>query len=41
MSLDSMKMIYYAYVHSVSSYGIIIWGNSYLSESVFKIKKKV
>ena len=30
MSLDVMRMIYYSYVHSVISYGIIFWGNLYL-----------
>jgi len=37
MSLDVMKMIYYSYVHSVISYSIIFWGNSHLSDSIFKI----
>ena len=37
MSLDVMKIIYYSYVHSVISYGIIFWGNSHLSDSIFKI----
>ena len=41
MSLDVMKMIYYSYVHSVISYGIIFWGNSHLSDSIFKIQKRV
>jgi len=35
MSLDVMKMIHYSYVHSVISYGIIFWGNSHLSGSIF------
>jgi hypothetical protein len=39
MSLEVMKMIYYSYVHSVISYGIIFWGNSHFSDSIFKIKK--
>jgi hypothetical protein len=39
MSLEVMKMIYYSYVHSVISYGIIFWGNSHFSDSVFKIQK--
>jgi len=39
MSLGLMKMIYYSYVHSVISYGIIFWGNSHISDSIFKIKK--
>jgi hypothetical protein len=41
MSLDAMKMIYYSYVQSVMSYGIIFWGNSHLSGSIFKVKKKI
>jgi hypothetical protein len=40
MSVGVMKSIYYSYVHSILSYGIIIWGNSHLSDSVFKIKKR-
>jgi len=35
MSLDVMKIIYYSYVHPVISYGIIFWGNSHLSDSIF------
>jgi len=41
MSLDVMRMIYYSYVHSVISYGIIFWGNSHLSGSIFKIQKRI
>jgi hypothetical protein len=41
MSLDVMKMIYYSYVHSVISYGIIFGGNSHLSGSIFKIQKRI
>jgi len=40
MSLDVMKMIYYSYVHSVISYGIVFWGNSHLGDNIFKIQKK-
>ena len=41
MSLDVMKMIYYVYVYSVICYGIIFWGNSHLSDSIFKIQKRI
>jgi hypothetical protein len=41
MSLDVMKMIYYSYVHSVISYGVIFWGNSHLSDSIFKLQKRI
>jgi hypothetical protein len=34
-------MIYYSYVHSILSYGIISWGNSHLSNSIFKIQKRI
>ena len=39
MSLDVLKMIYFSYVHSVMLYGIIFWGNSHYSDSIFKIQK--
>jgi len=38
MSVDILRMIYFSYVHSVVSYGIIIWGNT-LSNSIFKFQK--
>jgi hypothetical protein len=41
MSLDVLKKIYFSYVHSVMSYGIIFWGNSHYSESIFKIQKRI
>ena len=41
MALDVMKIIYYLYVHSVLSYGIFFWGNSHLSDSIFKIQKRI
>jgi hypothetical protein len=39
MTQESLKMIYFAYVHSVMSYGIIFWGNSTYSNLIFKIQK--
>jgi hypothetical protein len=41
MFLDVMKMIYYSHVHSVISYSIIFWGNFQLSDSIFKIQKRI
>ena len=38
---DTLKMIYYAYVHSMLTYGIIFWGNSPHSTYIFKIKKRI
>lgn len=36
-----LKMIYFSYVHSVSSYGIIFWGNIFYSNCIFNIQKRV
>jgi hypothetical protein len=38
MSLNAMRMIYRSYVHSISSYGIILGGNASYNESIFKIQ---
>jgi hypothetical protein len=27
MSTETLRMVYFAYVHSIMSYGIIFWGN--------------
>jgi hypothetical protein len=40
MSQKSLRTIYYSYVHSIMSYGIIFWGNSPYSNSIFKIKEQ-
>jgi hypothetical protein len=41
MSLDVLRKIYFSYVHSVMSYGIILGGNSRYSGSIFKIQKGI
>jgi hypothetical protein len=41
MSSEILKMIYYSYFHSLLSYGIILWGNSHFSDSIFKIQKRI
>jgi len=38
--VDILRMIYFPYVHSVMSYGIIFWGNSHPSNSILKSKKE-
>jgi hypothetical protein len=39
MSLETLKMIYFAYVHSIIEYGIILGGNTPNSITVFRIQK--
>ena len=41
MSEDILKMVYYAYVHSLMMYGIIFWGNSPHSTDIFKFQKRI
>ena len=41
LSLDSLKLIYYSYFHSILPYGIIFWGNTPLSDVIFRMRKKV
>jgi len=41
LSVDMLRMVYFSYVHSVMLYGIIFWGNSHPSNSIFKIKKRI
>jgi hypothetical protein len=41
MSLESLKMVYYAYFHSIMSYGLIFWGNSSHSSNIFSIQKTI
>jgi len=41
MSLETLRMVYFAYIHSIRSYGIIFWGNQPYSDKIFKIQKTV
>jgi exonuclease III len=38
--LDNLKLIYFSYIHSIITYGIIFWGNSSKSHVVFKLQKR-
>jgi hypothetical protein len=41
LSLDSLKLIYYSYFHSILTYGIIFWGNMHHSNVIFKMQKRI
>jgi hypothetical protein len=41
LSQETLRMVYFAHVHSIMSYGIILGGNLPYSEQIFKMQKKV
>jgi len=40
-SQETLRMVYFACVHSIMSYGIILGGNQPHSEKIFQIQKRV
>jgi hypothetical protein len=40
MSPETLRMVYFAYVHSILSYGVTFWGNQPYSDKIFKIQKR-
>jgi len=38
---ETLRVVYFAYIHSIMSYGIIFGGNQTYSEKIFKIQKRV
>jgi len=41
MSPETLRMVYFAYIHSIMSYGIILGGNQPYNDKIFKIQKRV
>jgi hypothetical protein len=41
MSSEVLRMIYFAYVHSIISYGMVFWRNYSHSKIIFKIQKRI
>ena len=41
MSTETLRIVYFEYVHSIMSYGIIFWGNQPYSDKIFKIQTRV
>jgi hypothetical protein len=41
MKTESIKLVFFAYFHSIMSYGNIFWGNSTYIKKVFYIQKKI
>jgi hypothetical protein len=38
---DTLRVIYFAHIHSIISYRIIFWGSSYHANKVFTLQKKI
>jgi hypothetical protein len=41
MTQETLRMIYFSYVHSVMAYGIIFWGNFPHSIHIFRLQKMI
>jgi hypothetical protein len=41
MKTETLKLVYFAYFHSIMSYGIIFWANSTESKKVFYIQNRI
>ena len=41
LPLETLKMMYFSYVHSIITYGLIFWGNSPHSIKVFRMQKRI
>jgi hypothetical protein len=40
VSIETLRLIYFAHVHSIMSYGIIFWGSSSKGQKVFIMQKR-
>ena len=38
---ETLKVLYFAYVHSILAYGIIFWGNSTHAIKIFRMQKRI
>jgi hypothetical protein len=41
LSLESLRMVYFSYFHSIMTYGIIFWGNSHYSNVILGSRKEL
>jgi hypothetical protein len=39
--IDTLRVIYFAHIHSIISYGTIFWGSSYYANKVFILQKEI
>jgi hypothetical protein len=41
LSQESLRMVYFSYFHFIMTYGIVFWGSSHHSNTVFKLQKGI
>jgi hypothetical protein len=41
VTINTLKMIYHSYFHSVMTYGLLFWGNSPDSIKIFRLQKRI
>jgi hypothetical protein len=41
LSQESLRTVYFSYFHSIMTYGLVFCGNSYHSNTVFKLQKRI
>jgi len=41
VTINTLRMIFYSYFHSVMIYGLLFWGNSLDSIKIFRLQKKI
>src|SRR5215469_3167191 len=41
ISTNNLRTVYFAYAHSIITYGIVFWGNSPYSNNIFKLQKRI
>ena len=41
VTINTLKMIYFAYFHSVMTYSLLFWGNSPDSIKIFRLQKRI
>jgi hypothetical protein len=41
LPIETLKLIYFAHVHTITNYGVIFWGNSSHMNKVFILQKKI
>jgi len=41
ISTKNLRTVYFAYIHSIITYGIVFWGSSPYSNNIFKLQKRV